>query len=426
MKIKSLGLKISIIVAVLIAIIVAAVLYVVVTRSEALVSDLTGKAAKAANLAFASQVQALEDEALTFANFIAGDIDVINAVADRDENALREFLNRVEFEVDAIAICDSAGTVLARANDNKKGDNISALDDIHTALTTGTGISTIEKGAFSGLSTCGSAAIRDYSGTIIGAVTCAHDLSNSKYVDKVKEYSNCEATLFDGDTRLSSTLIDEKGNRVIGTQASDTVKEAVLRQRQEYQTQIPLFGNNYAATYSPLVVDNEAIGMLFTGVNIDITIADRQNLINMVLWLSVSIGIVAIALVFIFNMFSVSRPLKKLGLFADKIRSGDLGLSTNSASTIDVRSSDEVGELARVLEHAYTQLRGYIGEIKERMQGLVDGDLADRDELAQRFHALVQLCMYADRMPLALIIKDVQHGFDRCVKVLHLADARDR
>ena len=380
MKIKSLGLKISIIVAVLIAVIVAVVMYVVVTRSEALVNDLTAKSAKAANLAFASQVNSLEDDALTFANFIAGDIDVINAVTERDEAALSEVLKRMEFEVDSIAVCDSNGIVLARANDDKRGDSIANLDDIHVALTTGTGISTIERGAFSGLSTCGSAAIRDYTGAVIGAVTCAHDLSNPKYVDTVKEYSNCEATLFDGDIRLSSTLVDDDGKRVIGTPASDTVKETVLHQRQEYETQIELFKNNYAATYSPLVVDNEAIGMLFTGVNIDVTLADRQTLINMVLWLSVSIGVVAIVLVFLFNLFSVSRPLKKLGVFADKIKSGDLGLSTNSASSIDVRSSDEVGDLARALEHAYTQLRGYIGEIKERMQGLMDGDLVSMCE----------------------------------------------
>ena len=376
MKIKSLGLKISLIVAVLVAVIVVVVMVVVVSGSDGLVTDLTGKAAKAANLAFESQVQSLEDEALTFANFIAGDVDVINALSNRDADALTEVINRLEFELDSIAVCDANGVVIARSNDDRRGDNISNLEDIHIALTTGTGISTIERGAFSSLSTCGSAAIRDYNGDVIGAVTCAHDLTNPKYVDLVKEYSNCEATLFDADTRVNSTLKDDRGNRVIGTQASDAVRETVLNNQQEYETQIVLFGHTYAATYSPLVVDGVSLGMLFTGVNIDDTLADRQSMINTVLWLSIAIGVVAIALVFLFNVVSVSKPLKKIGEFADKIRNGDLGLSSTSVSTVDVRSADEVGTLARALEHAYAQLRGYVGEIKERMQGLADGDLA--------------------------------------------------
>jgi len=72
----------------------------------------------------------------------------------------------------------------------------------------------------------------------------------------------------------------------------------------------------------------------------------------------------------------MSTPLKKNGAFAEKIESGDLGISSHSMPTVVVRSSDEIGVLARTLERAYTQMKGYVGEISERMHSLAEGDLS--------------------------------------------------
>ena len=376
MKIRSLGLKISLIVALMIAVIIVAVVYVVISRTEELVTTITKVEADATNRAFANQMNKLVDEAAMLAGFIATDRGVVDATAGKDEAALTAAIARLDFDIDIITVCDSGGIVITRINDDRKGDDISDMKDISAALGTGTGIGTIARDKYAGLSTRGSAAIKDQDGNIIGAVSCSHDLSNPKHVDSVKDFSNCEATLFDGDTRINSTLINEQGNRVIGTKASQEVIDAVINRREGYLLRITLFGKEYSAAYMPLIVDDEVLGMLFTGVNIDDTLADKQSMTDTVIMMSVAIGIACVVLLFFINVISVSRPLKKIGVFAEKIKTGDLGLSTNTMSSVDVRSADEVGRLARVLEHAYAQLRGYVGEIKERMQGLSDGDLA--------------------------------------------------
>ncbi|MCL1835562.1 MAG: methyl-accepting chemotaxis protein [Oscillospiraceae bacterium] len=375
MKIKSLGLKISLIVALMFAVVIGVTIYVVVVRSDALVSDLTAKEALSANQAFVSQIESLETEAMNFANFIATEIDVINCLLNGDNAALKLRVDNMEFDLDYVMVCDPNGIVLARAGDSTVGDSILDLVVVRTALQTGSGACSVEHYGAMGLVTLGSAAIRDLDGRVVGAVVGCHDLSNTKYVDVAKEYSRCEATLFDGDTRINSTLRDETGNRVIGTKANPDVVDIVINQRQIYETHIELFGNQYAATYAPLITDNKAIGMLFTGVNIDDTLNDRQAMIRIVLIVAIALGIAGVILVFLFNLFAVTRPLKKIGTYADKIKNGELGLSTSTVSGVDVRSSDEVGMLARALEHAYSQLRGYIGEIKDRMEGLSDGDL---------------------------------------------------
>jgi len=376
MKIKSLGLKVSIIVAVMIAIILVIIILIVSKQSGNLVTDLASREAISANGAFAREISNLEDDALVRADIIATSGEIVDDILSGDETNLHDTLVDLGEGLDVVTLCDKNGVVLMRTHNDQKGDSVLNQKAISVALSTGTGISTIEAGTTAGLATRGSAAIKDDNGNIIGAVTVGHDLSKSQYVDEVKTSTNCEATLFSGDTRLSTTLIDDKGNRVIGTKASDAVIETVINQKKNFQVQIALFGNNYFAYYSPLIIDGNVIGMLFTGVPIDDVLTGQRNMMNLVLWVGIICGLICIALTFVFNIFSVSRPLKKIGAYAHKISTGDLGVTSNAVSTINIRTSDEIGVLARSLEQAYAYLRGYVSEIKARMQSLAEGDLA--------------------------------------------------
>ena len=384
MKIKSLGLKVSLIVAIMLAITIAAIIYIVSSQSNVLVQQLASHEAKAANSTFAQELQNLQNDAKTRADLITFSPDIINSILNEDEELLRNTLYNYREDMDVITLCDADGNVLMRTHNDQKGDNVMSQKALSVALKTGMGVATIEKGSVIGISTRGSSAITDYNGNIIGAVTCGHDLSKEKYVDLIKLISNSEVTIFDGYTRLSTTLMDEQGNRSIGTKASDVVVEQVLSQRNPYELEINLFGHEYYAYYSPLIVDDEVIGMLFSGVNIDETLAQEKSMMNMVLLTGIVCGVLAILLVFIFNIISVSRPLKKTGAFAERIKNGDLGISTASSASIGIRSSDEVGVMAKTLEQAYSQLQGYVGEIKDRMSGLADGDLAS--ESTFEFH----------------------------------------
>jgi len=375
MKIKSLGLKTSLIVAVMIAATVVAIVYIVSTQSDALVTEITAVSAKSANKAFVTEVETLLEEAASRAVIIGSSGDIINAILVGNDSALKKTLTDLSSGIDIITLCDTDGYVLSRMHSDQKGDNVLNQRAISAALNTGKGIVAIERGSTMGLSTRASAAVRDYDGNIIGAVTCGHDLSNPKYVDLVKEGNSCEATVFDGDTRLMTTIIDEKGNRVIGTKASDEVVELVINQRRDFSKPVVLFGSNYFAYYSPIISDNDVIGMLFTGVNIDSALAGQKSMMNMVIIAGVICGLACLLFVIVFTTFSVSKPLKKIGAYAEKIRSGDIGVSSATTAVIDVRSSDEVGVLARALEQAYMQLQGYVKEIQERMQGLAEGDL---------------------------------------------------
>jgi len=375
MKLKSLGLKMSIIIAIMIAVLIAVIIYIVSVQSTELTEALIQKEANAANVALVKQLETLTKEAYSASRIVANSGEVIESILTNQDDALKKALIDLGENVDTVMVVAPDGNVIMRKHSDQRGDNVMSQSIVSTTLSTGVGMTTIAKGATVGLATRGSAVIRDYSGNIIGVVVSGHDLSNSIYVDSVKEMSSCEVTIFDGDTRLATTIIDENGDRVVGTKALDAVKEAVLDKGGHYTLKTDLFGHAYFAYYSPLTIDGSTIGMLFTGVPIDDALSDQRAMMHLVLIIGIICGVICIALVAIFNVFSVSKPLKKIGDFADYIRTGNLGISTSTVPVIDVRSADEVGGLARSLEQAYSQLRGYVGEIQERMNGLAQGDL---------------------------------------------------
>ena len=376
MLIKNLGLKVSLIVALMIAIIISITFIAVSTQSHNLIMDLVAKEAAASNVSFVKEMERLQEDALQRARIIAYSMEFVDALLARDEKGLRDIFKHYGEGLDLITVCDTNGNVIIRMHSDLKGDNVMNQHALSVALEPGHDVSTIEKGTVVGLSTRGSATIRDHSGNVIGALVCGHDLSTTKYVDGIKTFTGSEVTIFDGDTRLMTSLTDEKGDRVVGTQASATVIDTVINKRNDFSQQVTLFGSEYYAHYSPIITEVGVIGMLFTGVPIDDALIGQRSMINSVLMIGVICGVVCVLLVIVFNTFAVSRPLKKIGAFAEKIESGSLGISESSISTIDVRSSDEVGVLARSLERAYTQLRGYVGEIQERMRGLAMGDLS--------------------------------------------------
>jgi len=195
MKIKSLGLKVSLIVALMIAIIICVIVYIVSVQSDALVGNLTAKEAKTANASFAAEIKSLQEEAYLHAEIIAHLADVIDSILDGDDAKLKEALLEYATGVDTVMVTDAKGNVLMRTHSDQRGDSVMGQQIVSTTLGTGTGMATIAKGSTVGISTRGSYAIRDYNRNVIGAVVCGHDLSNPLYVDTIKANALCEATL---------------------------------------------------------------------------------------------------------------------------------------------------------------------------------------------------------------------------------------
>jgi len=368
-------MKISLVVTIVIAVIVVLIVLIVSIQTETLISRMVEAEAKTANQTLSKALQDYQDSIALRAEFIAFSSDLIDGIVDNNFLLIDRAIARNDVGLDEIIVTDTNGMVIRRTGSDEKGYSVINMPSIASALQNNATYSSIEIDGAGGLFIRGASPIKDKLGNLIGAVSCAHDLTLPRYVDEIKTLSNCDVSIYRGDVRVSTTLVDENGNRLIGTTLDPHTAEMVLMQGQVYQAQLDLFGKMYATHYEPLIIGNEIIGIISTGVLIDDTLAAQHNMVRSVIITAIIAGAVGIVLVFMTSMTIVSRPLKKIGAFAKKIATGELGISSSTESTIDVRSHDEVGDLARDLEQSYALLKGYIGEIRERMQSLAEGDL---------------------------------------------------
>ena len=267
--IEKFGLKIALIAIAVIVMLVGGMLMFFLLIVSSFFDNMVKQKADVAITVLQKNLEDLQTQAIERAEIIALNDRLIDSVIRKDYDAIVNTAKTFSHGLDLITVCDVKGDVLARTHDPKRGDSLIKLKAIEVPLSTGKGISVIEKGSLIGLSTRGSAAIKDPSGKIVGAVTCGHDLSQNKYVDMIKKNTGCEITFFSDDKRISTTLTDENNNRMIGTKASDIVIDTVITKKQEYHLIIDLFGKKYSAFYSPILLDGRAIGMLFAGVPID-------------------------------------------------------------------------------------------------------------------------------------------------------------
>ena len=68
----------------------------------------------------------------------------------------------------------------------------------------------------------------------------------TQIADTIKKAADTDITIFYGDTRYMTSVMDEQGNRVIGTKAGEQVIEKVLNNGQEhFSTDVDVVGQPY-------------------------------------------------------------------------------------------------------------------------------------------------------------------------------------
>jgi methyl-accepting chemotaxis protein len=167
-------------------------------------------------------------------------------------------------------------------------------------------------------------------------------LLNQDYtlVDEVKKQTISVATLFAGDTRVTTNVLKDDGTRAIGTKISEKVGNIVLKQGKEYSGEAIILNKTYEAKYIPLIdKDKKVIGIWFVGVEkseIEKEISKLQVSMGLVLVIAIIIGI---CIVIVFTNLIVNRvnqilaSLKELSLGNFKVRIG-------------VKSHDEISAIA--------------------------------------------------------------------------------
>lgn len=163
-------------------------------------------------------------------------------------------------------------------------------------------------------------------------------------VDRIGELTGDTVTIFQGDTRIATNVIQEDGNRAVYTQVSEVVAGAVLTRGETYVGKANVVGTWNQAVYEPITnADNEIIGIWYVGVPntlYDKIAADFQ--FRLILFTALGI-LVSIVIVWFFSN-KIFNPLSSLEAATQEMAAGDL------TASVSIKSKDEIGKLANAFQ----------------------------------------------------------------------------
>ena len=210
-----------------------------------------------------------------------------------------------------ITIADRDGNVVGRGHSDKAGDSVLNQPNVRRALA-GEATTGIEEGTVVKFSLRAGAPVKQ-GGKVVGSVTTGVDLTPAShaFVEEIKKMFDIECTLFQGDTRVTTTIMKD-GQRVIGTKMDNPkVLDAVLVRGQRYLDVNKILGKEYNTAYWPLRdASGKVIGMLFIGKDRSIVASTVRNTeLSVLAILAVVGGLMIVAGILVAR--SITRPVNR-------------------------------------------------------------------------------------------------------------------
>jgi methyl-accepting chemotaxis protein len=295
----------------------------------------------------------------------ASNKDLIGGLSEFLRTGNREKLKEATLEVknycdaDFLTVIDMKGNVAFRSHQPEKfGDSNADLDHVKAALN-GKEIVAYETTANNPLALrCGAPITLD--GKQIGLVSGGYNLARDAFVDKMKLFTGAEVTMFLGDTRVMTTLLNDKGERNIGTKAGENVYKQVSA-GQDYMGGAVVAGKNMFTYYSPIRNPaGQVFGMTFLGM--DVTDSERQ--------LSVTVTTVIIIMV-LFVVAGVFIGLYIANGIAKPLNSTVTMLNEMSLGHLDMRlrldRRDEIGVMSKTMDMFADDLQNNVVKAMKRI-----------------------------------------------------------
>lgn len=222
---------------------------------------------------------------------------------------------------------------------------------------------------------------------------------NFEIIDSIKEETGVDITIFYQDVRVITTIRTNDGTRAVGTKASATVAEDVLKNgSSHFYASMMVEGVRYFSYYEPLYTsDGTCIGMIFLGK----PSAEVEWLVFRSLSPIIVIGIL-VMLVVCFITVRFSRKLviaiRKIELFVETIAHGELHTELDEEV---LERRDELGEMGRHLLRMQKSLR----ELVE--QDILTGLYNRRS--GEKLLRLTYENFRKEGVPFCVVIGDIDH-----------------
>ncbi len=181
---------------------------------------------------------------------------------------------------------------------------------------------------------------------------------NYDIIDSIKEKTGIDITVFYEDTRVLTTIMDNEGNRIVGTGAHPMIMNEVYKSQEEhFYDNAVVKGVKYFAYYAPLYnKDGVCVGMISAAKP-----AEKVNgMIQKSIGLIVALAILAMILTCLASLSftrKIIELIKDINSFLSSVSSGNL---TSHLDEKVLSRKDEFGEMGRSTVYMQKSLRELI------------------------------------------------------------------
>lgn len=169
---------------------------------------------------------------------------------------------------------------------------------------------------------------------------------NVKILDKLVNGTDNDVTLFYDKTRRATTLKNSKtGERILGTDASDTVYNRVVKEGKAMSaTDLTINEKQYYAYYSPIRdSDGNVVGMFFAGAPVTEFNAYITQKARVLIISAVVVGCISLIIIFLF-VNPIRRGIMAVNHAVQALAAGDL---TTEIDPVALKRRDELGDMVR-------------------------------------------------------------------------------
>lgn len=198
---------------------------------------------------------------------------------------------------------------------------------------------------------------------VVGTIVLGYSLSNDLLIEQMKKSYDVECTVFRGDLRVDTSLVDNNGKKLVGTRIQNQdIANKVLRRNEIYigYNTIAQTRKKYISAYMPLSGDdNEVTGMLFVAKSLesinDVIKVSVVVILPFALVLSIVLGLLSFMFIrwLMWRIKNVTDSLKEMA-------TGEADLTKRCKLFI----RDEIGFLVINFDAFCDKLQKIVGEIK--------------------------------------------------------------
>ena len=202
----------------------------------------------------------------------------------------------------------------------------------------------------------------------IGIILAAQKFSDTAFIQKIKQITECEITFFNNQTRLATTIQSDKGSLIGSSLGNDNIANTVYNQHKIYHGEVVVGENNMFGTYFEIPSQEGSHAMLFFGLPLKIIKDIRNAIFTITLPGILLIAIILIVILTILLHHKVIVPLRNAGQAVANLN-GTSG-TADLTYQIKIKHHDEIGIICSDINTFIKQLSDIVTNLSNAERGL--------------------------------------------------------